>query len=278
MTAIIEITPTEVSPALRVLLPSKGYTYRRFFAVLDGTAGGRILTDDATAPSWIAVHELSSDGCLFLGGALTRELVGEIIDVLRSDRTVTLAVEPNDALLALVPDPSRESHDMDFDDRDPAMDLEPLCAPPDDLRLALIDHEIEPRCLWTPWMFIDGRSAVELGVGYCLLDGDEVASESYAGPQVNGELEIAVITRDGYRQRGLATIVAARTILECERRGYRTWWNTSLDNVGSASIARSLGYRSERHYRTLVWENRTNNCDQPSSVGSNSSSHQERSG
>ena len=65
---------------------------------------------------------------------------------------------------------------------------------------------------------------------------------------------MAVITRDGYRRRGLGTIVAARTVLECERLGFRTWWNTSLDNVGSASIARSLGYRTERHYQTLAWE------------------------
>ncbi|MGA7671597.1 MAG: GNAT family N-acetyltransferase [Nitrolancea sp.] len=251
---MIEIAPTSVTPALRALLPKTGYTYRRYFAVLDGTSGGRILSDDAATPNWVAVHELSSDGCLFLGGALTRDLVHKIIDALRRERTVTLGVEPNDPLLPLVPEPSREGHDMDFDDRDPSVDLEPLCTPPDDLRLARIEREIEPRCLWTPWMFVDGPTAVERGIGYCLLDGDVVASESYAGPEVNSELEIAVITRDGYRRRGLASIVAARTVLECERHGYRTWWNTSLDNIGSASIARSLGYRTERHYRTWAWD------------------------
>ena len=254
MTAIIEIAPGSVTPALRALLWKEGFTYRRFPTVLEGTAGGRILTDNPAAPTWMAVHEMSEDGTLMLSGTFDRDLVGAIIDRLRSERRVTLGLEPNDPLRALVPQPSRAGHDMDFDDRDPSVDLEPLGEPPADLRLARIDHALEPHCLWTPWMFTDGHTAVERGIGYCLLDGDEVVSEAYAGPETNGELEMAVITRDGYRRRGLGTVVAARTVLNCERNGFHTWWNTSLDNVGSASIARSLGYRSERHYQTLVWE------------------------
>ena len=72
---MIEVAPGSVTPALRALLPTRGYTYRRYSAVLDGTAGGRILTDDASAPGWMAVHEMSSDGCLLLAGSFTRDLV-----------------------------------------------------------------------------------------------------------------------------------------------------------------------------------------------------------
>ncbi len=252
---MIELTPTAASDVFRGFFPKKGYTFRRCFAVLDGTLGGRILTDDATSPSWGAVHELSSEGTLFLAGSLTREHVAEIIDVLRRDRTVTVEIDDGNSFIPLMPDnETRRGNDIVFEDRDPKVDLEALIRTPTDLRLTRIDREIEPRCLWTPWMFRDGPTAVELGIGYCLLDGDRVVSECYAGPAVDGCLEMAVISDRAYRRRGLGRIVSARTALECERLGYQTWWHTSLENLASAAIARSLGYRSERHYETMVWE------------------------
>jgi hypothetical protein len=251
---MIELAPDQVVSAFRTLFPVEGHTYRRCFAVLEGISGGRILTDDPTSPSWGAVHELSSDGSLFLGGALTRDLVASVIEELRRERMVTIGLTQNDPLGDLLPNnATEEGGALDFEDRDTAVDLEAFVNPPAELRLARIDQELEPRTLWTPWMSVDGASALEHGLGYCLLDGDVIVSEAFAGPAVDGMLEIAVITRGGYRQRGLARIVAARAVLECERLGYRTWWNTSLENVASASLARSLGYQTERRYRTLVW-------------------------
>ena len=250
---MIEMTPTQVSPALRALFATSGHTFRRCFAVLDGISGGRILTDNPAAPNWGAVHELSSDGSLFLAGSLSRDLVTEIINVLRRDRIVTIGLTDDDPWLAFLPDPSSEGTNIDFEDRASEVVLELLINPPASMRLARIDRELEPYCAWSPWMYVDGESAIEHGIGYCLLDDDRVVSEAYAGPAVDGVLEMAVITGEDYRRRGLGKIVSARTLLECERLGYQTWWNTSLENVASASIARSLGYRTERHYRTYIW-------------------------
>ncbi len=249
---MIELTPNQGSPALRSLFATSGHTFRRCFAVLDGISGGRILTDNPAAPNWGAVHELSSDGSLFLAGSFSRDLVTEIINVLRRDRMVTIGLTDDDPWLALLPNPSSEGANIDFEDRAFEISLELLINPPASLRLARIDRELEPRCAWSPWMFVDGESAIDNGIGYCLLDGDRVVSEAYAGPAVDGMLEMAVITGEDYRRRGLGKIVSARTILECERLGYQTWWNTSLENVASASVARSLGYRTERLYRTLL--------------------------
>jgi predicted GNAT family acetyltransferase len=64
---------------------------------------------------------------------------------------------------------------------------------------------------------------------------------------------MATITHPAYRRRGLAAVVCARTIVECERRGNRTWWNAARANVGSVRLARRLGYRTERPYQTLIW-------------------------
>ena len=251
---MIEISPDEVPFSFRHLFRSSGHTFRRCFAVLDGKSGGTILTDYPESPTWVAVHELSSDGSLFLAGLLNRDTVASILERLRRERTVTIAWREDNRWDALLPgNASRKGVDVEFEDRS-GVNLEALIDPPDGLMLARIDHEIEPHCIWTPWMFVDGEKAVERGIGYCLLDDDRVVSEAYAGPEVDGVLEMAVITEPAYQRRGLGRIVSARTVLECEQLGYQTWWNTSLENVGSAAIARSLGYRTERHYRTLAWD------------------------
>ena len=251
---MFELSPNQVPPAFRALFPHEGHTFRRCFAVLDGASGGTILADDPESPSWIAVHELSSDGSLFLAGSLAPDVVANIIQHLRRKRTVTVALRGDNRWDALLPgNASRTGVDIEFEDR-AGLNLDELINSPDGLKLARIDHEIEPHCIWTPWMFIDGTHAVEHGIGYCLLDGKRVVSEAYAGPDVDGVLEMAVITDSAYQRRGLGRVVSARTVLECERHGYQTWWNTSLENVASAAIARSLGYRTECRYRTLAWE------------------------
>jgi GNAT superfamily N-acetyltransferase len=222
--------------------------------VLAGTSGGAILTDDPQAPSWAAVHELSDDGTLFLAGALSQALVAEVIERLRRERVVVLGLAPDDPLLPLLPpDPDYDGADIDFEDRDPAVDLERLSVPPLGLRLARIDRELAQRCTWPPWMGAGIEAALAHGVGYCLLDGELVVSEAFAGPLVDGALEMGTITHADYRRRGLGTVVCAHTILECERLGYVTWWNTATTNASSAGLARKLGYRSERQYRVLAW-------------------------
>jgi hypothetical protein len=251
---MIDVRPGQASPSLRALFPSSGHTWRRCFATLDGSSGGRILTDDPDAPRWAAVHELSDDGVLFLAGALDRRLVGELVGLLRYERTVVIGLSPGDPLLTLLPpDPDYDGGDTDFEDRDRAIDLTRRAEPPAGLRLARIDSELAQRCAWNPWMAADDAIAVERGLGYCLLDGERVVSEAFAGPVVGGMLEMGTITHAEYRRRGLATVACARTILECERLGWGTWWNTGLTNVASATLARRLGYRTERQYRILAW-------------------------
>ena len=102
-------------------------------------------------------------------------------------------------------------------------------------------------------MFGSNEVALDHGLGYCLLDGEAVVAEAFAGPNVGGALEMGTITHEAYRRRGLGTVACARTILECERLGYRTWWNTAVQNAASAGLARKLGYRTERQYRLLAW-------------------------
>jgi GNAT superfamily N-acetyltransferase len=249
----MSIPPQQVTAGLRALHPRSGLTYRRGLAVLDGKAGGTILTDDPVRPTWLAVHERSDD-VLVLGGALSAECVAEIIARQLGERTVIIGMDPDDPRWACVPThPELDSWGLDFEDRDPAVDLEPLSVPPAGLRLARIDAELAARCAWPPSMFALPESALSDGVGFCLLDGEQVVAEAYAGPLVEGCFEMGTITHQDYRRRGLATIVCARTISACERLGYRTWWNTAHTNTGSIALARKLGYRTEHVFRLVAW-------------------------
>lgn len=251
---MIELTPIQVTPALRSLCPTQGPTYRRCYAVLDGVAPGRILADDDTAPTWLAVQESFDDGTLFLGGAVEPELTADLIQLLRQTVGVTIGLTPDDPLLAVLPpNPDYDGGAIDFEARALEVDLERLVQPPGGLRLARIDEELLPRCAWGPWMIVNLGAVLDHGLGYCLLDGEQVVAEAFAGGNVGGLLEMGTITHADYRGRGLGTVVCARTILECERLGYRTWWNTALTNVASAGLARKLGYRVERPYRVLAW-------------------------
>lgn len=251
---MIELLPEQVTPALRALCPTQGPTYRRCSGVLDGQAAGRILTDDPLAPGWIAAQECFDDGTLFLAGALSPELVAELIRLLLRERVVTVGLTPDDPLLALLPpNPDYDGFAIDFEERTRAVDLERFSQPPVGLRLARIDADLLPRCAWSPWMIVDLASALDHGLGYCLLDGELVVAEAFAGPVGEGALEMGTITHADYRGHGLGTVVCARTILECERMGYQTWWNTALSNVASTALARKLGYRVERPYRVLSW-------------------------
>lgn len=244
----------DAPPAVGALIPRSGPLWRRAFTVLDGTAAGRILTDDATAPTWAAVHEHSDDGTLFLRGALTRDLIGDLFTTLRQERMVLLCLRADDPLRALLPDaPDYDADSIDFDERTPEIALEPLCTPPDGLRLARVDQELLPRLAWGAWAAPSDAAALVHGLGYCLLDGERVVAEAFAGPITGGALEVGTITHEDYRQRGLARIVCARTMLECERLGHRTWWNAMATNAASIHLARSLGYRAELPYRSLAW-------------------------
>jgi hypothetical protein len=251
---VIELTTGQVTLALRALFPRSGHTWRRPFSVLDGSGGGLILTDDPIHPTWAATADVSDDGTVFMAGAVNRDIVMSIFDARWQELPVTICLAADDPLLELLPpDPEYDGWDIDFEDRDPSVDLERFITVPDGLRLARIDEELIGRCQWTPWMAGSPELALRHGLGYALLDGDRVVSEAFAGPEVENALELGVITGDAYQRRRLATIVSARTVLECERRGHQTWWNTATTNLGSVNLARKLGYRTERQYRVLSW-------------------------
>jgi len=97
------------------------------------------------------------------------------------------------------------------------------------------------------------EKALEQGIGLCLMRGEEILSEGFAGPYANGLIEIGVETRQQHRQHGYATWVCAHLIKECERLGFSTYWNCDARNAASIALACRLGYRAGKPYKLVAW-------------------------
>jgi RimJ/RimL family protein N-acetyltransferase len=127
---------------------------------------------------------------------------------------------------------------------------------PDGCELRPLDRQLFERSAARDFysaLYGSASQALERLRGRFVVTGDQICSEAYAYFAALGTIEIATATHEPYRRRGYATLACAALIQECERQGYQTYWNCASQNLASASLARKLGYCSEREYRLLAW-------------------------
>jgi GNAT superfamily N-acetyltransferase len=80
------------------------------------------------------------------------------------------------------------------------------------------------------------------GFGACLVDaGGAVISVCYASCVAGNLAEIDIATRDDYRGRGCAGLVAREFVRECRRRRIEPTWDCFTANQPSLRLASSLG-------------------------------------
>jgi RimJ/RimL family protein N-acetyltransferase len=246
----------QVTAPLRALFDVGQPLAIRCFAVLDGSIRGQIWTDNLTKPTWGAVQE-AAFGTLFLGGRPNATLVCELVEELRQEQDVALALWPNHPYNQLLPSASDfDGRELEFTDRplgaDPLSDL----VVPEDCELRPIDATWFERCRYRDYYaayFGSAERTLEQGFGFCLVKGQELLSEAFAADAALGMIEIGTITGEAYRRRGYGALVCAQLIRECEARGYRTYWNCAKENQASAGLARRLGHQTEKEYRYVVW-------------------------
>jgi GNAT superfamily N-acetyltransferase len=253
----LHIQAQQVSPSLRDLFDESQPLAIRCFAVLDGSIQGQIWTDDLEEPTWGAAQESAFD-TLFLGGKPDTGVVHELIEELRQEWGVSLALPPEHPHNRLLPPaPDFDGWEVEFTDRPQSVDPFPDLSVPQDCELLPIDANWFERCRYRDHYaayFGSAERTLENGFGFCLVKGDELLSEAFAGDAALGMIEIGTITGEPYRRRGYARICCARLIRECEARGYRTYWNCAKDNPASAGLARTMGYQTERQFRFVVWD------------------------
>ena len=257
MSEIIRIQADQVSPPLRALFDAGQPVAIRCFAVLDGTIRGQIWTDDLAQPTWGAVQEGAFD-TLFLGGRPTAGVVHALVEELRQAGGVALALWPDHPYNQLLPPaPDFDGWELEFTDRPLGVDPAPTLSVPEGCELRPIDATWFERCRYRDHyaaFFGSVERTLAQGFGFCLVKGEALLAEAFAGAAALGMIEIGTITSEPYRGRGYATLCCAQLIRECEARGYRTYWCCAKDNLASAGLARRMGYQTERAYRFVAWD------------------------
>jgi GNAT superfamily N-acetyltransferase len=254
---MIELRPSQVTPQLQALFDPRMPAGFRCFAVLDGTAVGRILTDDPLQPTWGVVQE-GAFGTVYPAGDLDPPTWRQLIADLRADGDVLVGMWPDDPRIQQLPaDPDYDGYTLDFTNRASGIGLEDyLQKLPDGCELRPLDRQLFERSADRDFygaLYGSAGQALERLRGRFVVTGDQIYSEAYAYFAALGTIEIATATHEPYRRRGYATLACAALIEECERLGYQTYWNCASQNLASASLARKLGYCSEREYRLLAW-------------------------
>jgi RimJ/RimL family protein N-acetyltransferase len=253
---MMQIAPAQMTRKVQALFPRATPNPLRCFAILQGNAVGRILTDDPVHPRWAAVQALA-DGTLYLGGTFEAPLLAELVNELRKDSEVAILLWPDDPRLALLPpNPDYAGAALDFTQRSNREDERCLFKLPEGCQLQRMDWALHQRSGSYDWniaTFGSAERALEQGLGFCLLQDETIVCEAFAGPAALGMIEMGVGTHEHYRGRGYATYTCLQLIRECERLGYQTFWNTAKQNLASLALARRLGYQGELEFSVLAW-------------------------
>jgi len=252
-----QISSEEVTEGLRGLFDKNEPASLRCFAVLEGNAAGRILTDNPANPSWGIVQE-TFERSIYLGGKLDAALLGEIINTLRREGDVLIGLRNDDARWSMVPpEPDYQGTVLEFFNRSVGGGSDAFFkAVPPGCELRRIDRELFERCAErdvTVAIYGSTEEALAKGFGLCLMRGETILCDAFAGPAALSMIELGVTTLERYRERGYATITCAHLVRWCEQLGYATYWNCAKQNKASAAVARKLGYQVEKEYRLWAW-------------------------
>lgn len=88
--------------------------------------------------------------------------------------------------------------------------------------------------------FDSAADFVERGLGYAVLDGGKMAGAAYSSLVCSQGIEVSVYVEERHRQRGVATALCSRLLLDCLALGLRPNWDAA--NAESVRLARKLGY------------------------------------
>lgn len=128
-----------------------------------------------------------------------------------------------------------------------------VAAFPEGFSLRPFDEEIMAKAAAEEWSsdFVNGLSdpvrAVSEGTCYAALQDGAIVS-GCTGCILSPELmEVEIITRKGYRKRGMATASAASVILACMEKGIRPQWDAS--SQFTVMLSAKQGFRCTREYQ-----------------------------
>ncbi len=90
---------------------------------------------------------------------------------------------------------------------------------------------------------------LEKSFGYCVLHGDEIAGWCMSEYNVDNKCELGIAIVEGYRRRGLATLLGSAVIRHALGRGVNEiGWHCWGDNEPSVATALKLGFEKAAEY------------------------------
>jgi RimJ/RimL family protein N-acetyltransferase len=92
------------------------------------------------------------------------------------------------------------------------------------------------------------------GIGFALLQGDQVASACTSVFASQTHVEIDVHTDEKFQHRGFAQLTASALIEACLQRGKTPNWECFWDNEASSALAGKLGFSPRSDYPVYYWE------------------------
>lgn len=111
--------------------------------------------------------------------------------------------------------------------------------------IKLIDSEIYDRIEGSviPKFFWKSKELfLSVGIGYALMNGDDIVSIAFSSCKFDNVLEIGVETSEKYRNMGFAKHVCQELLSYCKKNNYSPIWACRLENTGSYLLAKSLGF------------------------------------
>lgn len=101
------------------------------------------------------------------------------------------------------------------------------------------------------WGSID--AFLQRGFGFCIMQGDKLASWSLTDCIYGYRCEIGIETDEAFRRRGLASTVVGATVEHALSQGLSDiGWHCWDSNIGSIGVAEKVGFRHVRSYNVMV--------------------------
>lgn len=127
-----------------------------------------------------------------------------------------------------------------------------LATLPAEHELKLIDEKLYEVCLSEPWSqdlvgnYDNHDYYAKAGLGVAILYKDQLISAASSFSSYDRGYEIEIDTHKDFRRKGLATIVAAKFIIESLNRDHYPSWDAH--NQASLALAQQLGYEFSHEY------------------------------
>ena len=145
------------------------------------------------------------------------------------------------------------SNQLDLDHLESLADKIPAGFHPEPIDLLLAEQLKAERSEFTEDHLVNFESPqdfVDHGFGWCLLEADQIVSVATTFLVCSQGIEIQINTREEYQRMGLATVVAARLMLDSLARGLIPNWDAA--NQKSGRLAEKLGCVPQGSYSMYV--------------------------